>query len=104
MTQMREQLARAGAVALAVVLLAGSCQLIDSGNPLSEAGVVEFLEIEGGCWVLQTEQDTYEPLNLPEDLREDGLQVRFQAEVLQNVATICQVGPVIEIQEIERTG
>lgn len=101
---MKDHIARARAVALAVLLLTSGCQIPDSGESLSAEGTVRHLEIEGGCWVIETKGDTYEPLNLPTDLREDGLEVRFEAEVLRSVATVCQVGPVIEVREIERSG
>lgn len=101
---MKEQIARVGAVALVVLLLTTGCQLPDSGESLSTEGTVRHLEIEGGCWAIETSGERYEPLNLPTDLREDGLRIRFEAEVLPDVATFCQVGPAIEVREAVRAG
>ncbi len=99
---MKDQIARAGAVALVVLLLTTGCQLPDSGESLSTEGTVRHLEVEGGCWAIETAGERYEPLNLPTDLREDGLRIRFEAEVLPDVATFCQVGPAIEVREAVR--
>jgi hypothetical protein len=104
MAQTKNQLIVAGVVVLSALLLTGSCQLLDSGELLSDEGTVRHLEIEGGCWAIETGGERYEPLNLPTDLREDGLRIRFEAEVLPDVATFCQVGPAIEVREAERVG
>lgn len=87
---------------LALTLLF-SCSLAGP-ETVSEVGTVEFLELEGGCWAIQTEEERYEPRNLSEEFRQDGLRVRFQGEVRSDMASICQIGPIIEVQEIERTG
>lgn len=107
---MKDQIVPTAAVALAVLLLMTGCQLLDSGESLSTdeslstEGTVRHLEIEGGCWAIETAGERYEPLNLPTDLREDGLRIRFEAEVLPDVATFCQVGPAIEVREAARAG
>lgn len=78
-----------------------SCSLAGP-ETVSEVGTVEFVEVEGGCWAIQTEEERYEPRNLSEEFREDGLQVRFQGELRSDMVSICQIGPIIEVQEIER--
>lgn len=98
---MKEQLARAGSVAVAALLLAGSCQLLGLDESLSGDGTVRFLEIEGGCWVIESSGETYEPLSLPREFQEDGLRIRFEARTVEDVASVCQVGPIIELVEIE---
>lgn len=71
-------------------------------NELESEGVVEFVDVEGGCWSLRSGNEVYEPLNLPEGMKIDGLEVEFEGELRDDVATICQIGPVIELEEIRR--
>ena len=44
----------------------------------------------------------YEPINLPAELREDGVRVRFRLKVRSDLGSYRMVGPVVEIQEITR--
>ena len=67
-------------------------------------GVVRFMGVEGGCWVIDTGDLRLEPINLGEDLRVDGLQVTFEAAELPEIESICQVGRIVEIMSIEVTG
>ena len=97
-------------VAVAGVLAVGACDVLDFGgdddddrNGVEAAGVVMFVDVEGGCWTLRTEDLVYEPLNLPEGMKVDGLQVEFEGEVRSDVDSICQIGPIIDIEEIERS-
>lgn len=88
-------------VALSALLFLGPC---DSDETLG-AGVIRSVQIEGGCWELRTEGEEYEVLNLEEDFpsfAEDGLSVRFEGEIRDDVATFCQLGPSLELHELER--
>lgn len=91
----------AAALALAGLAFVGPCE---SDETLG-AGVIRSVQIEGGCWELRTEGEEYEVLNLEEDFpsfAEDGLSVRFEGEIRDDVATICQLGPNLELHELER--
>jgi hypothetical protein len=68
---------------------------------VNENGTVEFVDIEGGCWVIEAGGTTYEPINLPAGMREDGLAVEFVAVTRDDRASTCQVGPIIELIRIE---
>ena len=87
---------------MAALLLAGSCQLLGPDASLSGEGTVRFLEIEGGCWVIESAGETYEPLFLPREFEEDGLRVTFEARPSRDAVSTCQVGPIIELVEIDR--
>lgn len=73
----------------------------DDGNEIEGIGVVEFVQVEGGCWSIRSENEVFEPINLPEGLRIDGLEVEFEGEIRTDVASICQIGPIIDLEEIE---
>lgn len=90
-------------LALAAVLSVGTC-----GTGTEEAGrtgVLRFVQVEGGCWELETDEESFEVLNLEEDFpafAEDGLRVRFEGEIRDDVTTICQLGPNLELTALER--
>ncbi|MBN1973133.1 MAG: hypothetical protein JW787_05805 [Sedimentisphaerales bacterium] len=67
------------------------------------SGTVIYVPIEGGFWGLRTEDGTkYDPVNLPEEYRNDGLRVYFQVKELENVAGIHMWGKIVEILKIEK--
>ena len=44
---------------------------------------------------------TYDPMNLDQTYQEDGLRVRFQAKIRQDMASIYMWGTIIELTKIE---
>lgn len=74
-------------------------------SELQFEGVVQYRQVEGAAWVIESEDGTtYEPTDLPEDYREQGLPVRVWANRLEDRASIRMVGPIISIERIERRG
>ncbi len=64
-------------------------------------GRVTYADLEGGAWILRDDAGTaYEPTNLPTRFRVEGQRVRVEADVLEDLASTLQVGPVIEIRTI----
>lgn len=64
-------------------------------------GRVEFVDVEGGCWRIVVDGVNYEPSNLPEEFREDNLRVEVGGVLLEDAMSVCQVGIIFEILEIE---
>ena len=65
-------------------------------------GVVKRIALEGGFWGIVADDGTkYDPRNLPEEFRKDGLRVRFEGRVVDAV-TFHMWGKVIEIAKIEK--
>lgn len=83
---------------LALCTLGVSCGI--TTPDVEQTGTVKYVAVEGGCWVIETADETYEPINLPEALQTDGLAVSFEAEVREDLASICQVGTLIELLRI----
>ena len=92
---------RARAFAGAALLLAASCGI--TGPELQADGTVRFDPIEGGCWLIQTSEALYQPIRLDEEFRQDGLRVRFEADILEDVAGFCP-GTIVELESIEAIG
>ncbi len=66
-------------------------------------GTVHFIPVEGGCWALRVNDAVqYEPLGLPAAFRVDGLQVRALLKLRDDLASICMVGRIAEVLDIER--
>lgn len=93
---MRRRIHRATWTALS--LFAAACGI--TGPDFETDGIVRFVDVEGGCWVIDAGEATLEPINLTEDFRSDGLRVSFVAEQRNDLASICQVGQLVELSSI----
>jgi predicted small lipoprotein YifL len=66
-------------------------------------GKITFKEIEGGFYAIEgNDGKKYDPINLPEDFRREGLSVRIVAEKKTGVMTARMYGTVIELLEISK--
>jgi hypothetical protein len=86
------------AAAAALLIAATGCAI--STPDLDGEGVIRFFDIEGGCWGIESGGQIYEPIDLPEAMRVDGLVVVFTAEILEDRLSICQIGPVVDLLRI----
>ena len=93
---------RAIAVLILVSLSCAAATCSATGPDLDTVGTVTFYDLEGGCWTIEGEEEDYEPINLPEEFKDDGLQVNFKADFRDDMASVCVVGRLIELHEIER--
>jgi len=97
-------LARSLILVLAVVTGLLACNG-DAKAPLGPAvgvlATVRFINIEGGCWALQASNISYQPLNLPAQFKQNGLQVRVEFTRRDDYASICMIGPIIQISSIQ---
>jgi hypothetical protein len=66
-------------------------------------GTVLKLPIETGCWVIRTLEGTeYEPTNLSDEYRNEGVRVRARLRARADMASTCNVGTIVEIVSVER--
>ena len=66
-------------------------------------GTITFFDLEGGFYGLVADDGArYDPMNLDEAFKEDGLRVRFHVRLRTGVMTIRQWGKPAEILEITR--
>ena len=71
-------------------------------HTVSGTGTIEFIDLEGGFYGIKGDDgNNYDPINLDQDFRVDGLRVRFTAKVSEEQASIHMWGIIIEIVEIE---
>lgn len=67
---------------------------------ITVTGQVEFLEIEGGCLVLRVGPQVYQLMGVDRQAAQPGTQLTVRGRVRTDIATICQVGPVLEVVEV----
>jgi hypothetical protein len=65
-----------------------------SGEPAAVEGTVRHVDVEGGCWIIETAQGRVQPVDLPERFRVDGLAVRVTLRDAPDLVSSCQVGPL----------
>ena len=92
-----------------VAVLAAACSSEDPSEmlepaPLPPAGMsvgvdatVELVALEGGCWTLRTSDGYYEPVGLAAGLRTNGQRVRVWISQASDVASICQIAPIVRV-------
>ena len=68
----------------------------------SEPATVRFVQIETGCWVLETQAGRVQPIDLPEPYRVDGLAVSVELRDAPAMMSACQVGPLKTIVAINK--
>jgi hypothetical protein len=71
-------------------------------SPNGVNATVEFVELEGGCWAIKVGNVRNQPTNLGSDFKHDGLAVRVVLKEVQGMASVCQIGPMVEIVSIQR--
>ncbi|MEM6446770.1 MAG: hypothetical protein AAFY57_00195 [Cyanobacteria bacterium J06642_2] len=61
-------------------------------------GQIQFLEIEGGVWILATDEGDRLPLfRAPAALLKEGLSVTISGRLNDEVMNVAQIGPVLEV-------
>ena len=74
-----------------------------SDSVITITGVVRHFDLEGGFFAIRGDDGvTYDPSNLADDFRHDGLRVRARARLRPDMGGIHMVGPIVDIIEIER--
>jgi len=64
-------------------------------------GTVVYKSLEGGFFAIESDDGkTYDPINLPEVFKRDGLKVKVNAKLRKDVGSIHMVGDIIEIVNI----
>ena len=99
---MKKQLIILGIIVLLLAVGLSGCIV---GPIINDTGTVTYMDFEGGFYAIIGAED-YDPLNLADEFKVEGLQVRFKA-VMYNGPTFHMWGfPIIliEIEKINITG
>jgi hypothetical protein len=92
---------------LIVLSLAIGCSTTEmdkkSENIISGTGTIKFIDLEGGFYgIIGDDEQKLLPDNLNEEFQVDGLRVRYEAKVQEDVMTIKMWGKPVEIIKIEK--
>ena len=93
------------AVSLVAVLAVMPLAACAGASPdlVSQTGTVRFIDLEGGFYgIVADNGEHYDPINLGQEFRQDGLRVRFQAKIRQDIASIRMWGKIVEIIRIAK--
>lgn len=78
-------------------------------QPISDAehawinGTVKYIEVEGGFYGIITQDGTQlDPVNLPEEFQEDGLEVKFLMKEAEEQLSFHMWGELVDIVKIRR--
>lgn len=93
------------AVAIVAVLVLAACATARTerhedarGDLIETTGTVLWRDVEGGSYVIKSEDGTtYDPVNLPNEFREAGLRVYFEARRRPDLMSQRMVGVLVEI-------
>jgi len=70
-------------------------------QPFATTATLRFVALEGGCWVLDTPQGSYDPLSVPSQYQVDGLQVSVVMHADTGVVSLCWMGdPLVSLDSI----
>src|SRR5688572_7891372 len=91
-------------VLMACITLAacGSRPAATAADATGELATVRFIQIETGCWVLETKGGRVQPVDLPEQYRVDGLEVSVVLRDAPAMMSLCQVGPLKTVEKISK--
>ncbi|NIN67489.1 MAG: hypothetical protein GTO63_22860 [Anaerolineae bacterium] len=74
------------------------------GDRVTAEGTIVFNSFEGGFYgIVGDEEGRYDPVNLGDEYKVEGLRVHFVARILENQGSIHMWGLLVEILEIEES-
>jgi L-ascorbate metabolism protein UlaG (beta-lactamase superfamily) len=84
-------------------LAANPASKIEQGDENMISGTVRYIDIEGGFYGLVADTgEKYDPVNLPEDFRQDGLRVKFAVKEKKGAVSFRMWGKIVEILKIQQ--
>lgn len=66
-------------------------------------GRIKYLSFEGGFWGIETKENNFVPLNMPEQLKADGIICSCRISVLDDVESIFGWGMPCRITSFNTT-
>ena len=71
-------------------------------EPFEIRGSIVYKDLEGGFFAIKGDDGRiYDPINLPDRFKKDGLKVKVNAKLRNDMGSIHMVGDIIEIVEID---
>jgi inhibitor of cysteine peptidase len=97
---MKKQLTIIGIVAILVCVGLSGC---NEDINIQDTGIIKYIDLEGGFYgIITDKQEQYDPINLPEEFKQDNIRIEFKAIYVKNQSSIHIWGKLIYILEIEQ--
>ncbi len=101
---------RTGALLLTALVVAASLSCSGHslgvqrvGDEVFGTGTIKHYTTEGGFYAIRGDDgEVYEPMVLEKEFQVDGLRVRFNGTIRDDVMSFHMVGPIIELAQIGR--
>lgn len=88
--------------AVAAMFAVQSCTT-ENEDAIKVTGTVVFLSFEGGFFGINGDDGkNYDPINIPQEFRKDGMRVRFAAKELPGRASVHMWGTIVELLTIQK--
>ena len=66
-------------------------------------GTIRHVDIEGGGWLIREDGGkSYQPQNLSDEFKKDGLRVRAKVQRVKDAVGVLQAGEIVRIIRIEK--
>lgn len=89
------------AILLGITLLNASCNI--SSEYIEIEGTIRYIDLEAGFWgITAGDGRNFDPLNLPEEYKKDGLKVVVKLQPKDELAGLHMWGQIVEIKEIRK--
>jgi hypothetical protein len=80
-----------------------SLGVTNDGTTVMGTGTISYYTVESGFWVIVGDDHVaYDPINLTQSYRTQGLRVRFEAKLRNDMVNAHMSGPIVEIVSISR--
>lgn len=99
---MRKQIVACIAIAGVAMTACGSRPPAAAAEPAGEPATVRLIQVETGCWVIETESERVQPVELAEEFKVDGLAVNVVLRDAPPMLGVCQVGPYKTVEKIAK--
>ena len=89
-------------ICILLILIKVGTYVYYMNEPIHTTGTVKYMDFEGGFYGIIADDDShYDPMNLPEGFKIDGLRVIFSAIIKRGFSSIHMWGLIIEIIDIQ---
>jgi hypothetical protein len=92
---------------LSALLLSAAIACSSATGPRVEViGTIHYNPIEGGFYEIVSDADGvhYDPTNLPDCYKEDGLRVQAKLRVRNDLGGVHMAGPIADVESISSPG
>ena len=89
-------------ICILLVLIVVGAGIYYSNKLIHTTGTVKYMDFEGGFYgIIADDGSHYDPMNMPEGFKIDGLRVIFSATIKRGFVSFHMWGIVIEIIDIQ---